>query len=491
MKVLLISPEFPDSFWTFKHALRFIGKKAAEPPLGLITMSAMLPAGWDKKLVDMNVGPLFLDDIRSADYVFISAMRIQQESVRKIIDACVKLGTRIVAGGPLFTRDYEDYPMIDHLLLNEAELTLPLFLRDLSEGNPKQLYRAQGFTDLGDSPVPDFHLLARKRYASMSIQVSRGFPYNCDFCGIAPRNGTKVRTKTTQQVVAELDSLYALKWRGPVFIVDDNFIGNREVIKHSILPAMKNWMKNHGYPFTFTTEAAINLADDKELMLLMAATGINSVFVGIGTPEETSLNKCKKILNLNRDLIRSIRKIQHAGMQVAGGFIVGFDHDTPSVFERQIDFIQQSGIVSAMVGLLNAPRQTPLYQRLDAEDRLKCEITINNADFPVNFISRMNDQELMAGYQKILYEIYSAKAYNTRIKKFLLNYRPAVKGSPKITWNGLMAFVKSLFIIGVLHKGRREYWRLLIWTLYRDPAMLVDAVTFSIYGYHFRKVFGI
>jgi len=356
MNILLVYPKYPDSFWSFTHVLRFISKKAAVPPLGLVTVSAMLPPGWNKKLVDLNVTSLRTSDIAWADYVFISSMCIQKESVNKILEECVKNKVKVVAGGPLFTQEYNNYPQIDNFVLNEAEITLPMFLHDLDSGKtPQRIYQTSEYADIKTTPTPDYHLLSAKDYAFMNIQVSRGCPYSCDFCEITALLGHKVRMKTPQQVIKELEALYNLNWRGPVLIVDDNFIGNKHEIKNNLLPAMKSWMQSHNYPFKFNTETSINLADDEELMQLMVETGFTSTFVGIETPEEKSLQECQKSQNKNRDLLQSVKKIQHAGMQVSGGFIVGFDSDTPSIFQRQIDFIQQSGIVSAMVGLLNAP----------------------------------------------------------------------------------------------------------------------------------------
>jgi radical SAM superfamily enzyme YgiQ (UPF0313 family) len=491
MNVLLVYPQYPDSFWSFRHALRFISKKAAIPPLGLITVSAMLPSTWQKKLVDMNVTSLKTRDIQWADYVFISAMHIQKKSVDKVIDECIKHGVKIVAGGPLFTREYKNYSEIDHFILNEAEITLPLFMKDLNAGSPKKVYRTNKFANISDTPIPDFHLLSAKSYAFMNIQISRGCPYACEFCEITSLFGHKVRTKSITQIINELDKLDELNWRGPVFIVDDNFIGNKRVIKNSLLPAMKEWMQKNKYPFTFNTETSINIADDQELMNLMVETGINSVFIGIETPEERSLQECNKVQNKNRNMLQSIKKIQQSGIQVSGGFIVGFDSDSASVFQRQIDFIQQSGIVSAMVGLLNAPKNTLLYERLKAENRLKNEVTGNNTDLSMNFIPKMNYHELMEGYKKIIRNIYTTKPYYERIRRLLMNYRPRLKKPVKIDIVGLKAFIKSVFIIGLFNKGRIDYWKLLLWTLFRRPALLVDAITYAIYGYHFRKVFGL
>jgi radical SAM superfamily enzyme YgiQ (UPF0313 family) len=492
MNALLIYPHYPDSFWSFKYALRFISKKAGVPPLGLITVSAMLPETWQKKLVDLNVSSLQASDIQWADYVLISAMYIQKESVNRIIEECLKFKVKIIAGGPLFTQEYNNYPQVDHLILNEAEITLPLFLQDLESGKvPQRIYKTDEYADITISPVPEYHLLSRKDYASMVIQVSRGCPFSCDFCEITSLLGHKVRMKDTRQIIKELETLYDLNWRGTISIVDDNFIGNKKEIKTNLLPAMRLWMQGHKYPFSFTIQSSINLADDEELLSLMVETGFESAFIGIETPEEESLEDCNKSQNKNRDLLRSVKKIQHAGLQVSGGFIVGFDSDTPGIFQKQIDFIQQSGIVSAMVGLLNAPKNTNLYKRLEAENRITIEATGNNTDYSMNFVPRMNSHDLINGYKNIIHDIYTTKPYYKRIRRLLLNYRPSYYKPTTINFVSLKAFIKSIFIIGIINKGRRDYWKFMAWTLFRRPTLVVDAVTFSIYGYHFRKVFGL
>lgn len=489
MKILLVYPQYPDSFWSYKYALMFISKKAAVPPLGLITVSAMLPKVWQKRLVDMNVTTLKISDIQWADLVFVSAMHIQKESVNKVIEGCKKNKKIIVAGGPLFTQEYKNYPQIDHFILNEAEITLPSFLNDLNAGNPQKLYRTSEYADISKTPVPDYHLLERGKYAFMNIQVSRGCPFSCNFCEITALLGHKVRMKSSSQILQELETLYNLKWRGPVFIVDDNFIGNKNKVKNNLLPDLKIWMQSHKFPFTFNTETSINLADDKELMTLMVESGFNSTFIGIETTEEESLHECNKFQNKNRDLLQSVKKIQNAGMQVSGGFIVGFDSDTSKVFQRLIDFIQQSGIVSAMVGLLNAPKNTKLYKQLEAEKRLTNDATGNNTDFSMNFIPKMNYNEIIEGYQNIIRNIYTTKPYYKRIRQLLLNYnQPRIKQT-KVSYSLFKAFFKSVYIIGFLNKGRSEYWKLIIWTLFKRPRSIVDAVTFTVYGYHYQKVF--
>lgn len=492
MKVLLIFPKYPDSFWSFKHAMRFIPEKALVPPLGLITVSAMLPETWQKKLVDMNVSALLTQDILWADYVFISATNIQKESVNKVMEACGRHHTKIVAGGPLFTTEYENYPQIDHFVLNEAEITLPYFLNDLDEGRiPERVYKTEEFADLTLSPTPDYHLLSLKDYVSMNVQVSRGCPFACDFCEITSLLGHKVRMKQTRQVIKELDLLYHLNWRGRVFIVDDNFIGNKHYVRNSLLPAMRTWMTDHKYPFVFMIQCSVNLADDEELMTLLTQAGFNATFVGIETPSEESLQNCNKTQNKNRDLLQCVKKIQRAGLSVAAGFIVGFDSDTPSVFQQQIDFIQKSGIVTAMVGLLNAPKNTLLYKRLKEENRLKNEISGNNTDSTLNFIPKMNDQELIDGYKRIIQSIYSIKPYYQRIRQFMIDYKSHSYGRKNLRFSMIGGIIKSFLIIGILNKGRIEFWKLLVWTVFRRPRMFIDALTLAVYGYHYRIVYGL
>lgn len=490
MNVLLTYPQYPASFFSFTYALEFISKKASLPPLGLITISAMLPAFWQRRLVDLNIAPLQDRDLEWADYVFISAMYIQKESVSKIIEACVRHQVKIVAGGPLFTHEFSSYPQIDHFVLNEAEITLPPFLNELASGKlPRKVYRSEKFADISMSPLPEYHLLSRKDYASLNIQFSRGCPYSCDFCEIPSMLGRKVRIKKPDQILRELDALYQLNWRGSISIVDDNFIGNKQEIKNHVLPEIKEWMQEHDYPFIFNVQTSIDLSDDPELMSLMIESGINMTFIGIETPSEKSLQECNKHLNKNRNLLQNVTAIQKAGMQVSGGFILGFDSDSPSIFQEQIDFIQQSGIVWAMVGLLNAPKNTPLYKRLAKEKRLTTQLTGNNTDYSMNFIPEMGTENLLSGYHSIIQNIYSVKPYYKRIRQFLLNYSRVNNKQLKIDRYYISAFFKSILIIGVLKKGRGEYWKLLGWTLLHRPNLFLYAIMYAICGYHFRRVY--
>jgi len=491
MKILFVYPKYPVTYWGFQHALKFVSKKASFPPLGIITVAAMLPAHYEKKLVDLNVAALKDKDILWADYVFISAMVVQKESVREIINRCKSLGVKTVAGGPLFTSEPEEFTDVDHLVLNEGELTLPEFLRDLEAGNAGPLYTSDKWADIGETPVPLWNLIEQKQYATMNIQYSRGCPFNCEFCNITSLYGHVPRTKSTVQLRAELDALYESGWRGGVFFVDDNFIGNKLKLKQEVLPALIEWMTEKHHPFGFLTETSINLADDDELLGMMVKAGFETVFIGIETTNEESLLECNKMQNKNRDLIGCVKKIQRFGLQVHGGFIVGFDNDNASIFDNLINFIQQSGIAAAMVGLLNAPKGTKLYQRLAREGRLVEEgFSGNNTDFSMNFIPKMDRTILVKGYNRIVDTIYSPKRYYERVLVFLKEYNPV--NSPVIPkdLSHITAFFKSVIRLGIIGQERRYYWKLIGWSLFRRPKVFPLAVTLSIYGFHFRKVFG-
>ena len=489
MNILLIQPKFPDTYWSFKYALQFVSKTVNNVPLGLITVAALLPDKWQKQLVDLNLEDLKEEQIIWADYIFISALSVQIDSVRQIIYQCKQNNTKIVAGGPLFSDEPELFKDIDHLVLNEAEITLPRFLKDLKNGSPKKIYHTSSHTDITSSPAPDYSLLKINKYYSAGIEYTRGCPYDCEFCDITARLGRKVRSKSSLQIINELDRLLECGWKGNVFFVDDNFIGNRHKLKTELLPEMIRWMRHHHYPFIFITEATINLSDDPELMQLMVQAGFSRVFVGIETPDEKSLAECNKTQNHNRDLIKCVQTIQKAGIEVSAGFIVGFDNDQPNIFQRQVDFIQKSGIITAMVGLLNAPRKSRLYQRLQEEGRLLHSFSGDNTDYSINFVPAMSHELLMEGYRMIVNGIYSSKPYYDRIKTFLVHYDPAFKTQTRVTWIKFIAFLKSIFYIGIINKNRVYYWQLIIWSIMNKPKVLPLAVTYSIFGYHFRKVY--
>lgn len=488
MNILLVNPTVPDTFWSFRHALKFISKRAVFPPLGLLTVASMLPASWDKRLVDLNVQTLNENELRWADMVFLGGMSIQRDSARAIIEQCAAQKKKIVAGGPLFSSFPEEFSAVDHLVLNEAEVTLPPFLSDLQNGRAQHIYQATEWADVTTTPGPAWQLVNRKYYSSMNIQYSRGCPYDCEFCDITVLYGRTPRTKSKEQMLAELEALYTFGWRGDVFFVDDNFIGNKTKLKKEILPAVIDWMERRNRPFAFNTEASINLADDEELMELMVKAGFNTVFVGIESPNEESLNECKKIPNRNRDLIASIKKIHQRGMQIQGGFIVGFDHDPGSIFQKLIEFIEESGIVTAMVGLLNAPRGTRLYQRMIQEGRLLKAMSGDNTDLSMNFIPKMNTEALLKGYRSVLETIYAPKHYYARVKQFLKTYHPPQTAAVRIKLSHIKALVKSTVLLGVIGRERVQYWKLFFWSLFFRPRVFPLAITFSIYGFHYRKI---
>jgi radical SAM superfamily enzyme YgiQ (UPF0313 family) len=488
VNILLVYPTYPDTFWSFKHALKFVSKKASFPPLGLLTIAAILPKEWNKKLIDLNANQLMDNEILWADYVFISAMSIQSESVDKVIQQCKRLNTKIVAGGPLFTSSSEYYKNIDHLILNEAEITLPQFLNDLNEGKPKHKYTTEEWADITTTPLPLWEIVPMNNYTSMNLQYSRGCPYDCEFCDITVLYGRKPRTKTKEQIIAELDALYFTGWRGSVFFVDDNFIGNKGKLKKEILPAIADWMEKRKNPFFLNTEASINLADDEQLMRLMVKAGFEAVFIGIESPNEESLLECNKTQNSNRDLLSSVKKIQQAGLEVQGGFIVGFDNDPPSIFEKLTNFIQESGIVTAMVGLLNAPRGTKLHKRLENEGRILNDFTGSNTDFSMNFIPKMDPKTLLEGYKKILDKIYSPKYYYQRVTLFIKDFEPRKKKVFQLNPNYILALFKSMFKLGVIGEERIYYWKLFFWSLFQKPQVFSLAMLFAIYGFHFRKI---
>jgi radical SAM superfamily enzyme YgiQ (UPF0313 family) len=488
MKILLVWPEIPASFWSFKDALKFVARKASEPPLGLLTVASLLPSEWEKKLIDMNVSKLDDSQIVWADYVFLGGMNIQISSFKEVIRRCNKLNVKVVAGGPLATTQYKDIQGVDHFILNEAENTLRPFLEDLTIGKAKAVYSSEEYPDIEISPIPMWELLEIKKYASLSLQYSRGCPYDCEFCSITMLNGRKPRTKSLVQFITELNRLYTLGYRGPLSVVDDNFIGNKKVLKSEILPGLIKWSAGKKYPFSFITEVSINLADDEALMNMMLEAGFNSIFVGIETPNEDSLSECGKSQNLKRDLISSVRILLKRGFIVSGGFIVGFDNDKPSVFQNQIDFIQKSGIVPAMVGLLNAPTGTKLYRRMKSENRLLDIFSGNNMDGSINFIPKMNYNELISGYARIITTIYSQKEYYQRLKRFLSNYNLPLRNKNKIRLKEIRAFIMLLWLVGTLENGRKYFWKLFVFTILKYPRKFPLAMTMAVYGYHFRRI---
>ncbi len=493
-KVLLLYPNSPDNtYWGFKHALSFIGKKAAFPPLGLITIAALFPSEWEIRLIDMNIEELKEKHLKWADYIVISGMCIHKHSAKDILTRCKNFRVKIIAGGPLFQfspNPEEEFPEIDHFILGEAETTLEPFLSDLKKGVTKRLYHAQTWIDLKKSPIPRFDLIKMEKYSSMCLQYSRGCPFNCEYCNIKALS-PGVRTKNSDQLIAELDNLYRAGWRGSVFIVDDNFIGQPRKLTDEVLPAIIRWQEKRKCPFTFYTEASINLAANNELIRLMVEAGFDTVFIGIESIHKASLVECHKTQNQKVNLLEAVKSIQRAGLEVQAGFILGFDNDPPTIFKELEEFIQESGICTAMIGLLQAVPQTRLYERLEREGRILLESSGNNTDTALNFIPRMDPSILVEGYKDLVKKVYSPEGYYARVKILLGRYTQSLSQKKPATFNRIKAAFKAVALLGIREKKeRRFFWNLLFWTIKNKPGLFPLAITLSIFGYHLRKTFG-
>lgn len=487
MKVLFVNPEFPDTYWSFRHALSFDGKRSAYPPLGLLTVAAMLPQSWEKCVVDMEVRKLKKAHIEWADMVFVTAMLVQKDALNRVVQRCKALGKRVVVGGPYVSTSAEKLPDADHIFVGEAETTLPQFIADLERGKAEPVYRAAERPPLSLTPVPDFRLADLNRYAAMSIQYSRGCPFQCEFCDIIEIYGRVPRTKSNQQVLAELDALKSNGWQGTVFIVDDNFIGNKKNVKQ-LLPDLVDWQKRNGQPFSLLTEASVNLADDESLLATMREAGFHRVFLGIETPVAESLKEAQKSQNRG-NLLDSVKKIQSYGMEVMGGFIVGFDHDPEDIFQRQISFIRESGIPLAMVGLLTALPDTQLWRRLKKEGRLIAESCGNNTSDSLNFVPRMDPARLVAGYRSILENIYSSGEYYRRSLECLR--RVSGKGPEPNRYNlmsGLMALSRIIVRLGLIDGERKEFWKYFRESIMKHRDNFAHSMRLAAMGYHFRKL---
>ena len=487
MKVLLVYPEFPDTFWSFKHALPFQGKRSAYPPLGLLTVSALLPSKWERRLVDMNVRSLKDSDLDWADIVFFSGMMVQGPSMKAQIARAKQRGLRTVVGGPIASAQDPAIAEADHVVEGEAEEMIAELAADLERGEAKPHYAKGNLPDLKRVPLPDLHLASLRRYSAMAVQFSRGCPFTCEFCDIIEIYGRRPRTKAPEQILAEFDQLYHYGWRGPVFLVDDNFIGNKKCVK-LLLPKLVEWMSDHKFPFSLFTEASLNLAEDNDLLRLMREAHFTRVFLGIETPVEESLKETTKFQNLRKDLLESVRLIQSHGIEVMAGFIVGFDNDPPDVFQRQIQFIREAAIPLSMVGLLTALPNTQLWRRLKEEGRLLKQslggVSVRSAD--LNFIPKMDMQELLAGYRKILETIYNPREYFERASVFLSQLGTAARAP--LVFSDMMAVVRSLWRQGLRSNYRIEYWKFIVQALHRHRQHLDKAITLAIMGHHFFEL---
>jgi radical SAM superfamily enzyme YgiQ (UPF0313 family) len=485
MNILLVYPELPDTFFGCWSILKFIGKKSISPPLGLLTVAALLPEEWPKRLVDENVSRLTDEDLNWADMAFIGGMVVQRHSARNVINRCNAAGVPVTGGGPLFTTEHAHYETVDHFVLNEAEVTLPLFLDDLNAGRPQPLYCSDIFADMHTSPVPLWELADLDAYALMDIQCSRGCPHNCEFCYATAFLGRQHRCKKAGQIIAELDTLRSLGWHGEVFIVDDNFIASPAYLTQHLLPAIIDWQNTHG-PMPFHIQACITLADDDTLLHLLAAAGVIQVFIGIETLDENTLIQSGKLQNRNRNALVDIAKIQRTGMVVMGGFVVGFDTDTPETFQKIIDCIEAGRIVLVTISILIAPPNTRLYERLDRENRLTDTSLCNGADGSTNIIPLMDPAALRNGYRYILETVYAPCNYYRRIADYMREYPPPECNAP-VSFRALLGLFPIILYLGILDRECLYFWKLLFNLLLVRPSRLPQAVMFAVCGYHYRK----
>ena len=490
-KALLVYPEHPPTYWGANYALEMVGIKSAFPPLGLLTIAAMFPPEYELRVADMNVAPLEDSDLDWADLVFTSTMIVQRVSLNAVIERCNRAGVPVIAGGPHPTTFHDEIPGVDHFVLDEAEEIFPGFLRDLENGSAKTIYREPRKPDVTLTPVPRFDLIDLDNYYSMGLQFSRGCPFDCEFCDITKLYGRVPRTKSPAQMVAEFDSLRKLGWKGPLFLVDDNFIGNkREAMK--LLPVIAEWQKAHGYPFSLSTEASVNLAHMDELMDAMVEAGFDTVFLGIETPNPKALIKTKKPQNTSRKqenfLFNAVRKIQHTGMQVQGGFILGLDSDDEGVFDAQIEFIQQAGIPVAPIYLLTALRGTDMYERLRAENRLLDKQIGTNA-MTLNFKPELDPGTLIDGYRRVTATLYDPTLENYFQRCLaLFEHLKAVPHLRK-PLRGNAVVVAAMRVRRQLSKDQIPAFSRFIAQVSRDhPRMLTTALRLAALGYHFERV---
>jgi len=484
VKALLVSPVTQENMWDLRHALKAMGKKALHAPLGLLTVASFMPDDWELRVVDMNCRDLSNEAIQWADMVFMSALIAHGHSVLDVVERAHALGKKVVAGGPLFTVAPEEFDFIDHLVLNEGEVTFPRFLQDLALGKePNHLYASDERPDLSLSPVPRWDLVNTNDYLFVSIQFSRGCPFDCEFCSVQSLFGREIRAKSSAQIIRELEMFYEMGCRGRVFFNDDNFIGSRTNAK-SLLRAMALWQHERGYPFEFHTQASIDLAEDDELMELMTQAGFEFICIGLESPIEDSLRECGKRNNLGKDLLKAIRTIQSKGIEAVGSFIIGFDSDPADIAQRQIDFIQESGIVIAHLSLLQPYPGTRLYNRLKKEGRLLTDRTRGIYDESLNFVPETDPKALQESYYSALGELYSPAGYYPRIMRFLEHYKPVpIRHGNAILWKSILG---AIVLPGILDDGRSNFWKLFMKVIPDYRESLSKVMNYAILGYHIR-----
>jgi len=483
MKILLVNPKFPITYWGFQYALSFSSARVMLPPLGLITLAALLPETWEFRLVDLNAHDLDDDAIRWADAVFVGGMRVQRESMHEVITRAHALDKRVVVGGPAPTTSPSEFADADLIFEGEAEERVAELVAavEAPRGAIRRIAKGAKTPSMGSSPVPRFDLLNLADYDTMSVQFSRGCPYRCEFCDIIEIYGRVPRMKSPAQVLAELNTLHDLGWHSAIFVVDDNFIGNRPAVK-KLLPELIAFQERLGYPFDLSTEASVNLAADDELVSQMVTAGFSQVFIGIESPSPEALAAAQKTQNLRIDLLGAVEKLSSAGLEVMAGFIVGFDQDGPEVFEAQRAFIQSSPIPIAMAGLLMALPETQLWRRLVREGRLRRQSTGDQFGRP-NFLPSLDEETLVKGYAELLGSLYEPDAYYARCEAHVLR-AGRVPGGSRVRLRDIARLAQVMWVLGVVRPRRRNFWRLLFTTLRHARHNLRRAVVLAVMGEH-------
>ncbi|MBH8573969.1 B12-binding domain-containing radical SAM protein [Nostocaceae cyanobacterium CENA369] len=481
MKVLLLYPLFPKSFWSFDKALELIGRKVSFPPLGMITVAAILPQTWEFRLVDRNVRFETEADWNWADLVIVSGMIVQKSDMLHVIGEAKRRGKMVVAGGPYLTSvpTVAEEAGVDFLVLDEGEITLPMLVEALERGETKGVFSAKGEKpDVTITPIPRYDLLDLEAYSDMSVQFSRGCPFQCEFCDIIVLYGRKPRTKTPAQLLAELQFLYDLGWRRSIFIVDDNFIGNKRNVK-LLLRELGPWMAEHGYPFRFSTEASVDLAQDEELLDLMITANFSAVFLGIETPDTDSLTLTQKFQNTRHSLMESVQIINRAGLRVMAGFIIGFDNEKPGAGDRIIDFVEATAIPQAMCSMLQALPSTALWQRLKKEDRLLNEEANINQTTLTNFIPTRPLEELAREYIRCFWELYEPKRYLARVFRHFMAMKPTPhkKKFRAVEFKDIRALAIVCWRQGIKRSTRFQFWHQLFAIILHNPKVLESYIT--------------
>ena len=490
LKVLLVWPRFPSSFWTLDGILDLVPIETDQPPLGLLTVAALCPKAWTLRLIDRSFEDLLDADLLWADLVMVSGMRVQKDDMREILLRARALGKRTIIGGPFASSEPELLlRLADHVVVGEPDEVFPEIASDLERGSARRLYVVEEKPDVSKTPLPRFDLLQIDKYASMAVQFSRGCPFQCEFCDIITIYGRKPRTKRPAQLLAELDALYALGWRDQVFIVDDNFIGNHKLALELALELQK-WQKRHGYPLLFYTEASIDLAQKPALIDAMVKANFFYVFIGIESPSPKALGEAKKFQNLRRDPLECVHFIQSQGLWVTAGFIIGFDSDTDEIFEQQRDFIERAAIPWAMAGFLQAPPTTPLFDRMMKEGRLLMDTTATSNFDPPNFKTALPLPVLLNGFQEVLSSLYAPSAFYDRCYRSLLQWKDRKpQKAPEIPlWPMFGISVRSIVRQGLLSNYRGAYWKFLLQLIGRwllNPRKLGLGFAMLLSGHHF------